>query len=638
MLCRYALVLSMTILSLPLYANDDQYLHQLIQQSRDIRLAERIEWLNLLHYKPYPFWPGSRSLSDDPAFFNAPDGKTQAASELEATLSAFFSNIEETAQVQNPQCRFVARYHWLAQQLKFDPKRLQAQPCKRFDAWLQAINPHEITLVFPSAYLNSPASMYGHTLLRIDAKDQNEHTRLLAYTISYLAATDETNGLVFAYKGLSGGYPGHYTIAPYYLKVREYSDLENRDIWEYRLNFTAEEISRLMMHIWEVGPTYFDYYFVDENCSYHLLALLDVARPDLRLADEFRWMALPSDTVREVTDRANLLKEAIYRPSNATIILQRLREMQPALRKLTQAISSGVIAPSDPSVSQLEPQQQAQVLELSYDYLTYLRASKSEWPEAAALSRTLLVARSSLNVTTTVPEIGVPDTRPDQGHKSLRAGLSFGSRDGTSYQELAIRPLYHDQNDPSAGFVRGAQLQFFNFSLRKYSNGSGLRVEEFVPIDIFSLSPRNDFFSSLSWKVKAGWARKRLGDGSEPLLARLNSGLGLAWDVPSLDQPIAQVYTFMDATLEGSDSYARNYAFGIGPAIGVIADISSKWRINAYARVQRFALGEPHTAAEFTLLQRYTIAPQSALRLELTKTSEFDRVSTDVKFSLHQYF
>ena len=95
---------------------------------------------------------------------------------------------------------------------------------------------------------------------------------------------------------------------PYYLKVREYTDLENRDIWEYELNLSPEEIDRLLMHAWELGPIHFDYYFFDENCAYHLLGLLEAARPDLELTKGFRWWAIPSDTVREVVKQKGLVK------------------------------------------------------------------------------------------------------------------------------------------------------------------------------------------------------------------------------------------------------------------------------------------------------------------------------------------
>ena len=75
---------------------------------------------------------------------------------------------------------------------------------------------------------------------------------------------------------------------PYYRKVREYNDIESRDIWEYKLKLSEEEVSRVLLHLWEMQRAEFDYYFLDENCSYQLLSLLDVAREDLHLTKE-KW-------------------------------------------------------------------------------------------------------------------------------------------------------------------------------------------------------------------------------------------------------------------------------------------------------------------------------------------------------------
>ena len=211
-------------------ANDD-YLSELTARSQALHLHERREWNRLLHYTKNLILPGVHGLADAPRFYLAADGKTNPQAELEATLASFFSGIQETDEVQNPQCQFIARFAWLDEQLHFDPARMPRQPCKRFHAWHDALNPGGVTLIFPAAYINNPSSMYGHTLLRIDGKDQNEKTRLLAYAINYAANTNETNGIAFAVNGLFGGYPGAFSIMPYYLKVREYNDLENRDIW-----------------------------------------------------------------------------------------------------------------------------------------------------------------------------------------------------------------------------------------------------------------------------------------------------------------------------------------------------------------------------------------------------------------------
>ena len=75
------------------------------------------------------------------------------------------------------------------------------------------------------------------------------------------------DGFSFALKGLTGLYPGTLSSSPYYAKVREYSDMESRDVWEYRLNLTPDETRQLLRHAWEIGATRFDYWFFDENCS-----------------------------------------------------------------------------------------------------------------------------------------------------------------------------------------------------------------------------------------------------------------------------------------------------------------------------------------------------------------------------------
>ena len=118
---RWILLLSL-LMSLPpaVSAADNAYLQELVGQAHAKHLAQRTEWLNLLHFKPYVYRPGWRSLADDPDFFNAPNGKHDAQAELDATLASFFSDVQETDKVQNPQCRFIARYHWLKGELHFD--------------------------------------------------------------------------------------------------------------------------------------------------------------------------------------------------------------------------------------------------------------------------------------------------------------------------------------------------------------------------------------------------------------------------------------------------------------------------------------------------------------------------------------
>lgn len=63
-----------------------------------------------------------------------------------------------------------ARFKWLSQQLEFDTNQLALQKCDRLDRWIETLDPVGITLVFASYFMNNPASMFGHTLVRIDSR------------------------------------------------------------------------------------------------------------------------------------------------------------------------------------------------------------------------------------------------------------------------------------------------------------------------------------------------------------------------------------------------------------------------------------------------------------------------------------
>ena len=272
------------------------YPQELIQRAHEGRLADQREWHLLLHYRAKLFG-GYESEQDEPGFFMSPEGKTDPDAELAATVTQFFSPDLVGRSKQPAQCAFVARYAWLKEQLAFDDSRLTPMKCDRFDQWFAGFEAQSVSLIFPAAFMNNPASMFGHTFLRIDQRGQTAQTRLLAYTINFAADVPPGSNLDYPIRGIFGGYRGNFSTVPYYLKVQEYRDIENRDIWEYRLSFNGDQIRRLLMHAWELGNASFDYYFFKENCSYHLLSILEYADPSLHLTDRIVFLTVPADTL-----------------------------------------------------------------------------------------------------------------------------------------------------------------------------------------------------------------------------------------------------------------------------------------------------------------------------------------------------
>ena len=422
------------------------YLRELLERAHAASLHEQRYWRLLLHYRPK--WVGGyESEIDEPGFFLAPNGKSDAKAELDATLAGFFSSELVGRSRQPARCAFIARYEWLKSSLAIDESRLPSETCDRFRSWYKELNPESLSLIFPSAFLNNPASSFGHLLLRVDQKGQTEATRILAYTINYAAELPPNTGVEYVYLGVFGGYTGNFSTLPYYLKAKEYGDFENRDIWEYRLNFTPEQLQRVLLHSWEMGNASFDYFFFDENCAYHIVALLDLADPDLHLADRFRFYTFPADAVRAIAATPNLVQDAVFRPARRTKIV-RGREALSANERdwLKKIVDDPQVAQSD-SFARLTPARQAAVLDVASDYLLYKAATESDPAPFEKRNTTVLLRRSQIAISAPPIAYRPFSGPPDQGHHIIRAGIGIGWREREFFTEANFRPAFHDLLD-----------------------------------------------------------------------------------------------------------------------------------------------------------------------------------------------
>src|SRR5262249_23045455 len=120
-----------------------------------------------------------------------------------------------------------------------------------------------------------------------------------------------------------------FSSQPYYTKVQEYNNLESRDLWEYGLTLTPEELDRMVRHLWEMGQGSMAYFFLNRNCSYQMLPILEVARPSLHLSDPFWFKAIPVDTLRAVIDSPGILSTVKRRPSHVSRMLAGRKALTP---------------------------------------------------------------------------------------------------------------------------------------------------------------------------------------------------------------------------------------------------------------------------------------------------------------------
>lgn len=620
-----------------LHAGEEaDYPSELIRQSIEKKLSGKRYWHLLLHYRETLFG-GDRSEAAEARFFLAPNGRNDPQAEVEATLRQFFSDRLVGTSDQPAQCAFIARYRWLKAELGFDPERLPEQTCDRFNAWYATLNPQSITLIFPSAYMNNPSSMFGHTLLRIDQKDQQE--RILDYTVNYAATVTTENGALFAILGIFGGFNGNFSTIPYYLQVQKYSNLENRDIWEYQLSLTEAQIERMLLHAWELGNTYFTYYFFNKNCSFQLLPLLEVADPDLHLTDSFQYWAIPADTVRKIAAQPGLVKEIRYRPSRSTQVRQKRSLLTAEEADLISDLTRKIGHLGSDRFNRLAPERQALLLDIAYDYTHYQSAfSEADLQAVKKKQRLLLERRSRLKVRS--EEIAfVPDTLPpENGHETARVGTGFGWREGAPFEKVTIRPAYHDLLDDETGYLFGAQIELMNAEFRYDNHAERFDLYRISFANIVSLFPYDPLFKKPSWRVNAGIEPIPSGRCDLCRHFELNAGTGTAVETRLLHREL--FYLFLQAEADYGRLYERDYRAGAGGTVGGLADLTRRWKAHLSATYLSFPLGERSHDFKIALQQRYAVSKNLGLRFDLTRQQLFDddRYEEEGAVTLHFYF
>ncbi len=306
-------------------------------------------------------------------------------------------------------------------------------------------------------------------------------------------------------KGLTGLFRGTWNHYPYFYKVREYADYESRDLWEYDLDLSPRETSMLVAHLWELGSTWFDYYYLTKNCSYGVLAALEAAAPRLDLLPHVGPIVIPADTVKALYANPGLVRAVHFRPSIRNQFLARATALAPPEMDALEAL---VARPGAPAPG-LSPAGEARALDAALDYVDFTYAHElldNVVTPAAELKQRLMERRSGLGVQSDDLVIPPPlSQQPQLGHGSLRTGIGGGA--STRKGPLVVydfRMGLHDLADPPAGYPALSQIEFFPIRLRYEPRANALGLEEGLLVDVASLNDFGRFDHHVSWKGRLG--------------------------------------------------------------------------------------------------------------------------------------
>ncbi|MCE3047357.1 DUF4105 domain-containing protein [Helicobacter kayseriensis] len=504
------------------------------QQADLNKIAKSREWRNLLHFDK------RKSQIDDERFFLSPWGNTDPMSELKATLQAFYapiptqlkdlnskalslleefnaqeSGISMGVQDMHAICRFPSRLNYLRSQLHLP--NLPTPQCQTFDKLYSKISPKSITLIFASGHINSPASMFGHNFLLFNSK---YNSRLLSYALNYSAQVDEanTNGFIFALKGLSGGYNGRYSILPYYDKIKEYAYSENRDMWEFELNLTPQETLIAYQHIWELNNINSDYFFLDENCASNLLWILEIARPSINLRDSFPSVVNPPQTLHIIQD-AKLISKTIYRPSKQNKIRAYEKMLSLAELYLVKQIAKGNLSPQGIATHP----NQILILECSAELVEfYFMKQQLSLNQYQEIAHNIANARSKLGTSQEIA-ISAPPS-PLQSHREFLISPTFFTNTKNHFLGFETRFTYHGIEDSSIGIQKETSIEFlkalFGISLEQNPK---LYLQEITILKLQSLPTISTLIHPISYQFQMGASRDFL---NSHLTFYLNGGVG----------------------------------------------------------------------------------------------------------------
>lgn len=460
-----------------------------LEQARQKKLWEDPQWIKLGHYRKKTFSGYKSPLSD--SFFISSEGATNPEEELLASIRLLFSP-ESAAQAQ---CRYLARTSWLKKVLNISATDLVSCPAR--DAWKKQLGAEEVYLIFASSDLNSAGSSFGHTFLRVHNPINIREMELLDYGINYAAMTGKDSGALYALKGLFGFYPGAYSMLPYYQKIREYTNLEGRNLWEYRLDLSSEQVSFLIDHLLELEGSYAPYYFSDDNCSQQILELIEVAKPDLDVSTQFHDITIPLDTVKALEEKYMLIGEKV-RVSLQTEWQERYIRLNVSEKSALKEI---VHLQKKDGLKKLSPKEQAETLEASLSYIAIkeYREQKERKEEKYALS----IARAQLGNLTEPVTLATPRS-PLLSTDSNAFYFGYGTSDEHEFYRFKYRRGFHDLLSDDSGLSPFSHLEFMSFDFRYFSERQNLDLFRWTLLKIFSSAAVNELDTPLTWQLDIG--------------------------------------------------------------------------------------------------------------------------------------
>ena len=335
-------------------------------------------------------------------------------------------------------------------------------------------------------------------------------------------------------KGIFGGYDARFSSTKFFRHNHNYGEDQLRDMWEYELSFTPDEVRKIVIHSWELLEAKFTYYFSDKNCAYQMARLLEliVEQP---LLHHSLWWSMPStvfDHLVEVERNGVPLVKNVKRiPSRQNRFYHAFDNLRGEQKlALEQLVTPKTLDFNIPAYQTLSTQDKISIVESLFDYYEYQIAENSDKNLFKAEKQTLLLERLRLPANSKEAENAL-DPRdalpPNKGPlpNLVRSGYLYNEQFKSGLQ-LEVHPAYYDFLSLESGRLPNSSLMMFDIKIAFLDDDFSLRSLDFVNVESLNVSRTHlPADSRLSWKIKVAVEENDV-KCEDCLVFRATGGLG----------------------------------------------------------------------------------------------------------------
>lgn len=474
-----------------------------------IELSKNKQWLKLLHFKTIS---SSKSYIISQNFFLNTALVNSPLNELKATLTAFYLPVSnDMPNDEHALCRFPARLRLIQQQLNLSTYgELPYIECSQYMVWRQQIKDDSISLVFASGYMTNPASMYGHLLLKFSDIDNNKNSELLDNSFNYGAIVpNKENPLLYVIRGVFGGYDASYSDQQFFNHKHNYGDIELRDMWEYKLALTSEDIALIIDHLWEILPAKFDYFFIDENCAYHFAKLIELVLDEPIISNDSLWV-LPNSVTTALTEATYknkaLLAKVNFIPSRETVLLNYYGQLTVEHQQIVSSIIVHDFSFEIEKYKVLNDEDKKLIIESLFQYVNVAQQKSKQYDVLQSAKRKLISERLQLPVGRAIlykeNKENKVNTAPHSARKPSKFSLGMAAvNEKKLYSTAGFRLTYFDDLSSSMGRSDFSNLEMVDIEI--IIDKTQVKILKLDLIDISSL-----YLPAIPWtnKVASAWS------------------------------------------------------------------------------------------------------------------------------------